>query len=481
MAMELLLAFSTLIIALIIFVSSRRNDKANGKTLNLPPGHVGGWPFIGDTIPFMQPHSSASLGSFVDQRIAQHGRIFKMNLLGKRTIVSADAEFNRFILQSEERLFENSCPTSIAEIMGRWSMLALSGDVHRELRSIAVNFMSNVKLRTYFLPDVDAQALNILDSWKLGSTFSAQEEGKKFAFNLMVKHLMNMDPGMPETEELRKEYVFFMKGMASIPLNLPGTAFRRALQSRTAILKLIGQKLDERVRNIEKGLQGLEQDDLLASVAKHSSITRDQILDLMLSMLFAGHETSSAAISLAIYFLSSAPKVLQQLREEHTKIATQKKERGEKGLNWNDYKQMEFTHCVINETLRLGNIVKFLHRKAIKDVQFKGFDIPCGWEVVPILSAAHLDESIFDDPQTYNPWRWQTIFATATKYSNVMSFSGGPRLCPGSELAKLEMAVFLHHLLQRFDWELVEHDYPVSFPFLGFPKHLPIKIRARQN
>lgn len=52
----------------------------------------------------------------------------------------------------------------------------------------------------------------------------------QFAFNLMVKHLMNMDPGMPETEQLRQEYVFFMKGMASIPLNLPGTAFRKALQ-----------------------------------------------------------------------------------------------------------------------------------------------------------------------------------------------------------------------------------------------------------
>lgn len=38
---------------------------------------------------------------------------------------------------------------------------------------------------------------------------------------------------------------------------------------------------------------------------------------------------------------------------------------------------------------------------------FKGYDIPCGWEVVPIISAAHLDSNIYDDPQTYNPWRWQ--------------------------------------------------------------------------
>lgn len=74
----------------------------------------------------------------------------------------------------------------------------------------------------------------------------------------------------------------------------------------------------------------------------------------------------------------------------------------------------------------------------------------------------------------------QAISANLTKNSNVMSFSGGPRLCPGAELAKLEIAVFLHHLVQRYQWELAENDYPVSFPFLGFPKGLPIKVRPLQ-
>lgn len=109
----------------------------------------------------------------------RYGKIFRMNLLGKPTIVSTDPDFNRLILQSEGRLFENSCPTSIAEIMGRWSMLALVGDIHRELRSIAVNFMSNVKLRTYFLGDIERQAVKILDSWTENATFSAQEAAKK--------------------------------------------------------------------------------------------------------------------------------------------------------------------------------------------------------------------------------------------------------------------------------------------------------------
>jgi hypothetical protein len=50
----------------------------------------------------------------------------------------------------------------------------------------------------------------------------------------MAKHIMSMDPGMPETEQLKKEYVTFMKGVVSAPLNFPGTAYRRALQVSTS-------------------------------------------------------------------------------------------------------------------------------------------------------------------------------------------------------------------------------------------------------
>lgn len=76
----------------------------------------------------------------------------------------------------------------------------------------------------------------------------------------------------------------------------------------------MGQKLDERITKIREKCEGLEEDDLLASVSTHPTLTREQILDLILSMLFAGHETSSGAISLAIYFLQACPKAVRQLR-----------------------------------------------------------------------------------------------------------------------------------------------------------------------
>ncbi|CAL1376627.1 unnamed protein product [Linum trigynum] len=479
----LLPSLLTLLLILIVKTKSHRR-------FNLPPGSSG-WPFLGETIGYLRPFSATSLGYFMDQHVTRYGKIYKSNLFGERTIVSADAGLNRFILQNEGKLFECSYPKSIGGILGKWSMLVLVGDMHKNMRIISLNFLSHARLRTHLLKEVHHHTLLVLSSWNHNSTFSAQDEAKKFTFNLMAKHIMSLDPGEPETEQLKKEYVTFMKGVVSAPLNFPGTAYRRALQSRSAILKFIERKMEERIkRSNEVGTEDGEDDDLLGWVLKHSNLSTEQILDLILSLLFAGHETSSVAIALAIYFLQGSPAALQQLQEEHSEIARAKKLAGETELNWEDYKKMEFTQCVISETLRLGNVVRFLHRKALKDVRYKGYDIPCGWKVLPVISAAHLDGSMFEDPQHFNPWRWlqnnndgrgsPSATAAANNSNNYfMPFGGGPRLCAGSEFAKLEMAVFIHHLVLNYRWELADEDQPFAFPYLDFPKGLPITVKRR--
>ncbi|XP_021908020.1 cytochrome P450 90B1 isoform X2 [Carica papaya] len=443
----LLLLPSFLVLVLVLILIKRKQRR-----LNLPPGNMG-WPFIGETIGYLKPFSATSIGEFMSEHISRYGKIYKSNLFGEPTIVSADAGLNRFILQNEGRLFECSYPRSIGGILGKWSMLVLVGDMHRDMRIISLNFLSHARLRTHLLKEVEKQTLLVLNLWKENSVFSAQDEAKKFTFNLMAKHIMSMDPGHPETEQLKREYVTFMKGVVSAPLNFPGTPYRKALQSRSTILRFIERKMEERIR------ESKEEDDLLGWVLKHSDLSTEQILDLILSLLFAGHETSSVAIALAIYFLQACPRAVQQLK-------------------------------VISETLRLGNVVRFLHRKALKDVRYKGYDIPCGWKVLPVISAVHLDPSLFEEPQQFNPWRWQqnnnnngdrvsnsswpSTSATSSNY--FMPFGGGPRLCAGSELAKLEMAVFIHHLVLNFHWDLADFDQAFAFPFVDFPKGLPIKV-----
>lgn len=121
----------------------------------------------------------------------RYGKIYRSNLFGEPTIVSADAGLNRFILQNEGRLFECSYPRSIGGILGKWSMLVLVGDMHRDMRSISLNFLSHARLRTILLKDVERHTLFVLDSWQQHSVFSAQDEAKKvFSFPLLV--LLNL-------------------------------------------------------------------------------------------------------------------------------------------------------------------------------------------------------------------------------------------------------------------------------------------------
>ncbi|TXG59624.1 hypothetical protein EZV62_014197 [Acer yangbiense] len=363
------------------------------------------------------------MGLKIGNMYCRYGKIYKSNLFGEPTIVSTDAGLNRFILQNEGKLFECSYPRSIGGILGKWSMLVLVGDMHRDMRTISLNFLSHARLRTHLLREVERHTLFVLNSWKDNSVFSAQDEAKKFTFNLMAKHIMSMDPGKLETEQLKKEYVTFMKGVVSAPINLPGSAYRKALKSRSTILIHIERKMKERIIIMKEGRDDMEQDDLLGAAQKQSNSYRA------------------------------------------------KKKSGERELKWEDYKKMEFTQCVISETLRFG------------------YDIPCGWKVLPVISAVHLDPSLFEDPQHFNPWRWQQQTSHGPSSSSscpsmntnnqFMPFGGGPRLCTGSELAKLEMAVFIHHLVLNFHWELAEPDQAYAFPFVDFPKGLPIRVQRQ--
>lgn len=448
----------------------RRHKK---KRPNLPPGALG-WPFVGETFGYLRAHPATSVGRFMEQHVARYGKIYRSSLFGERTVVSADAGLNRYILQNEGRLFECSYPRSIGGILGKWSMLVLVGDAHREMRAISLNFLSSVRLRAVLLPEVERHTLLVLRSWPPSDgTFSAQHQAKKFTFNLMAKNIMSMDPGEEETERLRLEYITFMKGVVSAPLNFPGTAYWKALKSRASILGVIERKMEDRLEKMSKENSSVEEDDLLGWALKQSNLSKEQILDLLLSLLFAGHETSSMALALAIFFLEGCPKAVQELREEHLEIARRQRLRGASKLSWEDYKEMVFTQCVINETLRLGNVVRFLHRKVIRDVHYNGYDIPRGWKILPVLAAVHLDSSLYEDPNQFNPWRWKSNAAS----SSFMPYGGGPRLCAGSELAKLEMAIFLHHLVLNFRWELAEPDQAFVYPFVDFPKGLPIRVQ----
>ncbi|THU66380.1 hypothetical protein C4D60_Mb05t13540 [Musa balbisiana] len=428
-----------------------------------------GWPLLGETLRFLSPHASYALGSFLEDHCSRYGKVFKSHLFCTPTIVSCDQELNHFILQNEEKLFQCSYPRPIHGILGKSSMIVVVGDTHKKLRNLALTLVTTTKARAGYLNDIERIALRIMGSWKDKKRIFFCEEARKFTFSVIVKQVLGLSQDEPQTAKILEDFLTFMKGLISFPLYIPGTSYAKAVQARARISLTVKAIIEERRKN---GGDSSQKGDFLDELLSVGNLSEEEKVSFLLDSLLGGYETTSLLMSMAVYFLGQCPSALEQLKSEHQSIRANKKD---EYLNSEGYKKMEFTQHVINETLRCGNIVKFVHRKALKDVRYKEYLIPCGWKVLPVLSAVHLDSSLHGNPQEFHPWRWEGYNQTSTK--KFTPFGGGPRLCPGSELAKVEVAFFLHFMVLNFRWKLEgEEDIPMAYPYVEFPRGLPLEI-----
>ncbi|KAJ0981475.1 hypothetical protein J5N97_009730 [Dioscorea zingiberensis] len=503
---SLLLTFGILLLSVIIvpsLITITRKDRGHV----LPPGFLC-LPLVGETLKLVAAYKTEDPENFIDERVSHYGRLFTTHVFGERTVFSADPEFNRQVLTGEGRSFECSYPSSISTLLGRHSLLLMKGPLHKRMHSLILcRFSSPSALREFLLPDIDRLVRRTLDSWipqgasNNTTTIRLLEQAKKITFEITVKQLLSFDPGV-WTESLRREYLLVIEGFFSVPLALPcflssTTTYGRALQARSKVAEALRAVL--RKRRQEKQMkdmgeseqsqsqrQSVKKKDMVEELmeAEGGGLSEDEMVDFILALLVAGYETTSTIMTLAVKFLTENPPALTLLREEHDSIKAKKPQESD-ALEWADYKSMPFTQYVINETLRVANVISGVFRRASTDVHFKGYTIPKGCMVFTSFRAVHLDLNYYEDARTFNPWRWQgnkdAPLQTSTGGGIFTPFGGGPRLCPGYELARVEISVFLHHLVTRFRWEVVEKDKLVFFPTTRTLKGFPINVQPRRS
>ncbi|KAK4778377.1 hypothetical protein SAY87_018564 [Trapa incisa] len=322
----------------------------------LPPGSLG-LPLIGETLQLIAAYKTENPEPFIDDRVKRHGPVFTTHLFGEPTVFSTDPEVNRLILHNEGKLFEVSYPGSISNLLGRRSLLLMKGGLHKRMHSLTMSFNSSATIRLHFLPHIDRLIRLNLGSWS--GRVLLMEEAKKITFELTMKQLMSFDPG-EWTESLRKEYVLVLEGFFTIPIPFFSATYRRAIGARTKVAEALTLIVRQRRREQEE--KGAEKSDMLAALLHGDDrFSDEEIVDFLVALLVAGYETTSTLMTLAVKFLTETPLALAQLKEEHVDIRA-KKDPSE-GLQWTDYKSMPFTQCVVNETLRVANIISGVFRR----------------------------------------------------------------------------------------------------------------------
>ncbi|KAG6765437.1 3beta,22alpha-dihydroxysteroid 3-dehydrogenase [Populus alba] len=461
-----------IVLPAIVFIVHR---SSRFRRLRLPPGSLG-LPFVGETLQLISAYKTENPEPFIDDRVRRFGSLFKTHIFGEPTVFSVDPETNRFILQNEGKLFECSYPGSISNLLGKHSLLLMMGNLHKKMHSLTMSFANSSIIKDHLLVDIDRLIRLNLDSWS--DRVLLMEEAKKTTFELTMKQLMSFDP-CEWTESLRREYVLVIEGFFSVPLPILSPTYRRAIKARTKVAEALSLVVKQRRIESESGEKKKDMLGALLASDDHGGLSDEEIVDFLVALLVAGYETTSTSMTLAVKFLTETPLALAQIKEEHEQIRGKKGE--EEALEWSDYKSMAFTQCVVNETLRIANIIGGIFRRTMTDINVKGYTIPKGWKVFASFRGVHLDHEYFKDARTFNPWRWQGN-SGATCPANVFTpFGGGQRLCPGYELARVELSVFLHHLVTRFSWTPAEQDKLVFFPTTRTQKRYPINVQRRNR
>ncbi|XP_022132598.1 3-epi-6-deoxocathasterone 23-monooxygenase isoform X2 [Momordica charantia] len=440
----------------------RNIDNKDGR---IPKGNLG-WPFIGETLQFIASGYSSRPVTFMDKRKSLYGEVFKTNILGTPIIVSTDSEVNKVVLQNHGNIFIPAYPKSITELLGPFSILQMNGNVQRKVHSIIGAFLRSPLLKSRITKDIHNTVRLSLANWNPSHLVYVQTQTKQV--------LMSVGPG-EDLKILKREFEEFIKGLICIPLKLPGTRLYKSLKAREKLLKIVRKIVEEKKWAMaEKAAPAKDAVEVLLEDHEGSQgLPLDFISSHVIELMIPGEETVPMAMTLAVKFLSDSPVALAQTMEENKELKKQKDSSGEE-YTWTDFMSLQFTQNVISETLRMANIINGVWRKAQKDVEIKGYLIPQGWCVLASFISVHMDEENYANPHQFNPWRWEEI-GSATNNHNFTPFGGGQRLCPGIELARLEISIFLHCLVTTYKWR-AEKDEIIHFPTVKMRRKLPIAI-----
>ncbi|WP_108815057.1 cytochrome P450 [Loktanella sp. Alg231-35] len=250
------------------------------------------------------------------------------------------------------------------------------------------------------------------------------------------------------------------------PSWMPRFFKRETRQTARHLRRLITQLVEQRLALIASGEA---PDDLATKILTTAdpdtgqTFTRDEMVDQVAIFFLAGHETSASAIAWALYLVATNPDWQDLLAAEAAVFSGQ----------FSELSQLKQTRDVFRETLRLYPPVPMMVREAQAETVFRKRQIKRGAQIVLSPWHQHRHTRLWENPDAFDPARWDTDAGTLSARTAYMPFSAGPRVCTGAGFAMIEGVVVLAGLLRAYRFSPVDGQVPVPVAHLT--------VRARQG
>jgi retinoid hydroxylase len=417
-----------------------------------PPGSMGA-PFVGEALQFLKDPFSFTLS-----RTRQHGNIWKTRILGDTVVFFAGPKAFSFFMDPEHFTRQSGSPKFMQELLHPDAVPFLDGDRHKTRKRLLLAAFTDEALGSY-LPGIFTIFDRFVSSWadaaaKAGAGERAVgTELPQLGFDVADHLFAASDPGKSNAAG-SADFALMNRGTFAPPVNLPFTAYGKAIRARDRLRVYIKGQVASRdgagtALGVLKAARGPGGEQLSPAELEIE----------LLHFFFAAHGGLTAAIAWLLVVLGEQPDLAARLRTEADRVL------GESGAappTLAQIRELAQARAVSREALRAYPIapVTFLG-VARKDLELDGFHIRAGWKGAGAIWATLQDGSTFRDPTSFQADRLGDAAAGALPANAFVPQGGGPpegHRCPGEALLQLVMPAFLGWFTRRFDLKLPPQD-----------------------
>lgn len=436
-----------------------------GSGLRPVMGNAGTVPFIGDTIQWLRYGPAFHLDNY-----ERFGAVSWFSALGVKIVALVGGEAIGALLTNRDKAFA----TGHEDFAGKFfpgGLLMLNFDEHLVDRRIMQQAFTPMRLRGYF-SKITTHVDDAVAGWPDSQRIELHDAIKKVSLDIGARVFLGTDVG-PESERLSRAFNdAVLATVAIVRFPLPGNQWQAGLRGRKLLEQYVTRMLPEK-----RVSQETDFFSVLCQIVTEEGerFSNQKIIDHMIFLLLAAHDTSSTTAANAAYYLGKHPEWQHRARAESLAL-------GDGPLDIDALANLETLDLVIKEALRIVLPVPSMMRKAVRDTEILGHYIPEGTYVLMAGWANHFLSEYWTDPAKFDPERFNDERREDKSHRLAwMPFGAGVHKCIGMHFGTLEVKAILHAMLLNYTWELPpDYEIPWAYTALPEPKDgLPVVLHRR--